>query len=83
MKSDKTQKHISVNIYKHRILIIRGKKEIKHSKKTITYKILNEIKHKKKRFHREESNKQFNIQKKKRAQLKAKETCKEISKIKT
>lgn len=44
------------------MLIIRGKIRNKTLKKPIIYKILNEMKHKKQRFHRKESNKQFYIQ---------------------
>lgn len=40
----------------------QGKVRNKTLKKPIIYKILNEIKHKKKRFHREKSNKQVYIQ---------------------
>ena len=60
----------------------QGKSKKQNTQEPIIYKILNEIKHKKQRFHREENNKQFYIQTKKRTELKAKGTHKEISKNK-
>lgn len=62
MKSDKNTETYLSKYIKTQNPYNQGKVRNKTLKKPIIYKILNEMKHKKQRFHREESNKQIYIQ---------------------
>lgn len=62
MKSDKNTETYLSKYIKTQNPYNQGKVRNKTLKKPIIYKILNEIKQKKQRFHREESNKQIYIQ---------------------
>ena len=62
MKSDKNTETYLSKYIKTQNPYNQGKIRNKTLKKPIIYKILNEMKHKKQRFHRKKSNKQIYIQ---------------------